>query len=247
VSYSGTVVTAVPGSIGSEAPLAGASVCVVDDKGAKVASIPCVTTDSKGAYTIPNLTPNQQIIVEYSKSGYTSQVAAVDVGTADIMRIQLRLAKIPADGGVDGGQRTNFGWDPSVVMDPKNGTVNVFAVQAAKIDGGTNGLGIDYTTGVSFTITPKKGDGPFYVGADESWSSGATATTGGYGAWFLNLPPGTYSLGATSATLTCTPIAGNGYGWPQTDGTLKAPIIAGLNTQAVGFFCAPKPADAGRD
>lgn len=247
VTYSGTVVAAVVGSLGNESPLAGVSVCVVDSKGAKVASIPCVTTDSKGAYSMPNLAPNQQIIVEYSKAGYTTQVAAVDVGSVDIKRIQFRLAKLVADGGADGGQPTNFGWDPSVVRDPKNGTVNVFAVQAAKADGGTNGLGVDYTTGVSFAITPKTGDGPFYLDAKEAWVSGATATSGGYGAWFLNLPPGTYTLSATSATLSCAPIPGNGYGWPQKDGTTKAPIIAGLNTQAVGFFCSPKVSDAGKD
>jgi len=131
-------------------------------------------------------------------------------------------------------------------MNPSNGSVNAFAVQAARLDGGTQGTGVDFTTGVSFTITPTKGDGPFYVNLDESFASGATSTTGGYGGWFLNLPPGTYTIKATHPTMKCSAVAGNGYGWPQADGTLKAPIIAGLNTQAVGFFCAAPPADAGK-
>jgi len=246
VSFSGTVVAGVPGTIGKEAGIAGISVCVVDATGAKVTSIPCVTTDSKGAYTIPSLTPHQQFIVEYSKAGYGTQIVAVDVLTANISRIPLRLVRVGGDAGADGGGAANFGWDPSVVMDPKNGSVNAFAVQAATVDGGTQGTGVDYTTGVSFTITPQKGDGPFYVNLDESFASGATSTTGGYGGWFLNLPPGTYTIKATHPTLKCSAVAGNGYGWAQPDGTLKAPIIAGFNTQAVGFFCAPPPADAGK-
>jgi hypothetical protein len=246
VAYSGTVVAGVPGTIGKESGIAGVSVCIVDATGAKVAAIPCVTTDSKGAYSIPNLTPHQQLIAKYSKAGFGTQIAAVDVGTADISRIPLRLVKLASDGGADGGQPTNFGWDPSVVMDPKNGSVNAFAVQAAHADGGTQGTGVDYTTGVSFAITPKKGDGPFYVNLDESFASGATSTTGGYGGWFLNLPPGTYTIKATHPTLKCSAVSGNGYGWAQADGTLKAPIIAGFNTQAVGFYCVPPPVDAGK-
>ena len=247
VSYSGTVVAGVPGTIGKEAGIAGVSVCIVDATGAKVTSIPCATTDAKGAYTISNLTPHQQLIAEYSKAGYGTQIAAVDVQTGDISRIAFRLVRLGGDGGADGGGTPNFGWDPSVVMDPTNGTVNAFAVQAAHADGGTQGTGVDYTTGVSFAITPKKGDGPFYVNLDESFASGATSTTGGYGGWFLNLPPGTYTIKATHPTLKCSAVPGNGYGWAQSDGTLKTPIIAGLNTQAVGFFCAPPPADAGKD
>lgn len=246
ITFTGTVVEGVPGTIGNEAGLAGVSLCVVDSKGAKVTSFPCATTDSTGAYSM-TFARNQQLIVEFSKAGYGTQLAVLDVAAADIARTPFRLVKVVSDAGADGGGITNFGWDPSVVLDAKNGTLNVFAVQAAKADGGTGGLGIDFTTGVSFTIAPATGDGPFYLDTSEAYVSGATATNGGYGAWFLNLPPATYTFSATSATLTCTAIAGGAYGWAQKDGTLKAPVIAGLNTQAVGFFCAPKATDAGTD
>jgi hypothetical protein len=72
-----------------------------------------------------------------------------------------------------------------------------------------------------------------------------SAREGGYGAWFLNLTPGTYTVTATSATMTCSAIGGNGYGWAQTDGSSKAPVLKGTNTQSIGFYCAAKAADAG--
>jgi hypothetical protein len=106
--------------------------------------------------------------------------------------------------------------------------------------------GFDWTTGVSFTITPASGDGPFYINADETWASGATSTMGTWGAWFVNLPPGEYSVSASHATMNCVP-AGGRFGWAETDGTATAPVIAGINTQSIGFFCSEPPGDAGAD
>jgi hypothetical protein len=57
----------------------------------------------------------------------------------------------------------------------------------------------------------------------------------------LNLDPGEVVITATHATLDCNAVAGNGYGWPEPDGTLRAPILKGILTQAVVFFCTPPP------
>ena len=188
----------------------------------------------------------------FSKAGYGTQVIAADIGTADAERTPMRLARIGSDGGADGGAPQVFGWDPALVIDSTKGSMNTFAVvSSASPDAGTAAPGFDFTTGVSFAITPDTGDGPYYVKPDESWAGASvTATVNGYGAWFMNLPAGTYTVRATHATLTCSAVAGNGYGWAQTDGSAKAPILAGINTQSIGFFCAPPPdggTDAGRD
>jgi Carboxypeptidase regulatory-like domain len=246
VTFSGTVVVAVPGQLGKEQPLAGVSVCVIDATGAKDTSIPCVTTNAKGEYSIPALAPKQNLIVSFEKAGYGTQVIALDVGTADATRADLRMAaNASGDAGTDAGAGQGFGWDPSVVQDPTKGFFNTFSVvSASQADAGTAAPGFDFAVGVSFAVTPKSGVGPFYVNADETWASGATSTAGGYGAWFLNLTPGTYTVTATSPTMTCSAIGGNGYGWAQADGSSKVPVLKGTNTQSIGFFCAT-PADAG--
>ena len=130
-------------------------------------------------------------------------------------------------------------------LDPAKGFFNAFAVHAAaSADAGNAAPGFDFTTGVSFVITPKDGTGPYYVNPDETYASGKTATTGGWGAWFLNLSPGKYTVTATSATMTCTAVPA--FSWAQKDGSAQIEIWKGLLTQSVGFFCAPMSADAGK-
>jgi hypothetical protein len=114
-------------------------------------------------------------------------------------------------------------------------------------DAGTAVPGFDFAVGVSFTISPKGGDGPFYVATDETWASGATSTVGGYGAWFLNLTPGTNTGKAASPTMTCQGVSGNGYGWANKDGTSSFPILTDVTTQSILFYCVPNATDAGHD
>ncbi|HEX3597191.1 MAG TPA: hypothetical protein VHU80_18915 [Polyangiaceae bacterium] len=128
-----------------------------------------------------------------------------------------------------------------MTLDPANGLVNIVAIQsAASADAGTAAPGFDFTTGVSFAVTPKSGVGPFYVTPEETFAPTAKATVGGYGAWFLNLAPGTYEATATASSMTCSGVPGSGYGWPGDAGVSKFPILADFDTQTVLFFCAPK-------
>ena len=81
--------------------------------------------------------------------------------------------------------------------------------------------------------------------ADEAFRPGATASgEGGYGGWFLNLTPGEHVLTFSHPTLNCVPIAGAAFGWPEGDHSVRTPILAGINVQAVGVFCS-EPVDAG--
>jgi len=246
-TLSGTTVEAVRGELTREPMLAGVEACVVDATGAKKATIPCSTTNASGVWSLPNLAANQQLLVLFSKAGYNQTIIVVDLGTANITDRVVRMGKLMNDGGTDGGTVQNFGWDPSVTLDTSKGTLNAAAVQAsASPDAGSYVPGLDWTTGVSFTITPAGGNGPYYVNPDETWASAATSTVNGWGAWFLNLPPGSYTVKATHPTLSCNASAG-AFGWPQTDGTSKAPVLAGIHTQTIAFFCTPRPADAGAD
>jgi hypothetical protein len=248
VTLSGTVVEGIPGSFGNEPLLAGVEACVVDASGTRNTAIPCSLSDSAGEFALVDLAPNQELIVMFSKAGFPSQVIAVDIGAADIARGAMRMGQYASDSGADGGV-VNFGWDPALVIDSTKGTFNTVAVQsAATPDAGVvpGFSGLDWTTGVSFTISPAEGDGPYYVATDETWATSATATVNYWGAWVMNLPPGTYTVTATHPTLTCA-ASGGGYGWADTDGTARVPVLAGMNTQATSFFCAPPPSDAGTD
>jgi hypothetical protein len=255
VTFSGTTVVGIPGENGKEGPLAGVEVCVEDATGKAITAIPCAVTNAKGEYSFADLDPHQQLIMTFKKAGYGEQIIAADIGTADASRAPVRLVAgggTAADAGAadagaadagaaDAGGPPTFGWDPSVVMDSSKGMLNTFAVaQASSADAGTAAPGFDFLEGVSFAIAPKSGVGPFYMDANEKYVAGATSSSGGYGAWFLNVTPGTVTVTATSATYTCTAVAGNGYGWAQADGSAKAPIVAGLNTQSIGFFCTKK-------
>jgi len=241
VTLSGTVVEASAGNLGSETPLAGAEVCVVDANQNKDASIPCVTSNSAGEYALAGLTPSTHVIATFEKTGYNTQAIAIDVAGSSASRAALRMP-------LTSQSETDFGADPTVTQDTTTkGLVNVVAVMpAANPDAGTNPAApaVDFATGVSFSISPAGGDGPFYIDASEHFVSGATATAGGWGAWFLNLNPGEVVITATHPTLDCNAVAGNGYGWPEPDGTLRVPVLKGILTQSVVFFCTP-PADGG--
>jgi hypothetical protein len=241
ISLTYKVVVAGAG-VGLEDGLAGAEVCVVDEDLEPVdATDLCATTDADGMFTLEGLTPGERILLRYEKDGYVGGLSAVTLGTADMTPgAQFRMAPNPADGGVFQPP----GWDPAVTADmTTKGSFNAVAVQAVPSDGGSGatGTGFDWASGVTFSITPSGGDGPFYVDADELFVSGATSTSGGWGAWFINLTPGTFTVSASHATLTCNSV-GNVWGWMNTDGTADVPVYAGLNTQSIVFLCStPAP------
>ncbi|HEX4336387.1 MAG TPA: hypothetical protein VH062_10775 [Polyangiaceae bacterium] len=242
VKFSGTASISVVGVLKDETPLPGVSVCVVDASGVKDASIPCVATDDKGAWSF-EFTPKQQLLLGFEKAGYYKAVLVLDVGTADVqVTTPTRLAAYhDTDGGPDGGVLESFGWNPSVTLDRTKGTVNLVAVQpAAAPDAGTASPGFDFTTSVTFTFTAKTGSGPYFVTPGETWDSTAKATVGGYGAWFVNVDPGVYQATATSTSATCVSVTGSAYGWAGDNGATKFPIIADTNTQTILFYCTPK-------
>jgi hypothetical protein len=242
VHFSGTTSISVVGVLHDETALPGVSVCVIDSSGSKSSSQPCVVTDDKGAWSFV-FAPKQQLILGFEKAGYDKQLIVVDVGTADVQATTpVRLAPfVQVDGGPDGGAIVSYGWDPSIKLDASKGSVNLVAVQsAATADAGTAAPGFDFTTGVSFTLTPKGGDGPFFVTPGETWDESAKATVGGYGAWYLNLIPGTYQATASSDSATCVSVFSSIFGWQGDNGATKFPIIAGWNTQTILFYCTPK-------
>jgi hypothetical protein len=225
----------------NEPPLAGVEVCIVTEDGTVDTDYECVTTDAQGAFDLGPLPANTELIVAFSMGGYLTQIKPLDVAEASItLPIPFRMA---ANG--DGGLPSNFGWDPAVVIDMANGTVNFFAVTSHIGDGGGSAApGFDWVEGVSVTITPA-GEGPFYIDGDERYDATLDATgNGGYGGWFMNLAPGEHVLTFSHPTLNCAPIGGNAFGWPEGPNSVRAPVVAGMNTQAVGVFCTA-PVDGG--
>src|SRR4051812_12875980 len=91
VKVTGTAVVAIPGKYGNEEPLPGTSVCVTGKAGDKIISISCVTTGATGTFEF-SLASGTQVVIELQKVGYGPQLIAVDVGTAEIARGDVRLA-----------------------------------------------------------------------------------------------------------------------------------------------------------
>lgn len=245
LSFSGGVVEGTAGMLfENEPPLEGVEVCIVNASGMTDTAYECSTTDATGAFSISGLPPNTELIASFIKDGYVSQVKPLDLGTASIMLpTDFRMGSLLADGGAP----RSFGMDPSVALEAGMGTVNFFGIQPHVGDASPPDVptGVDWVDGLSVTISPAGGDGPFYLDANEVYRPGATSTgEGGYGGWFINLAPGEYVLSFSHPTMSCAPLPGAAFGWPEGANSVRTPILADMNTQAVGVLCT-QPTDSG--
>jgi hypothetical protein len=218
---------------GGAAPLAEASVCVVDSAGTEDPRIPCATTAALGGFTLGGLPMNREVFVAFSKAGYDRAVRMVDVRSVD-----MEFAQFPGLGRwLSSTPPANPAWDPAVTIDTSLGSIGTFVALREAVSGtGAFGGGIDWTADVSVTIDPPLGNGPFHGDAHGVFVQGATGTRG-LGGWFVNLPAREYVLTFTSTSLDCQAIPGDVYGFPAGDHRVRAVVVAGTTTQGVGVFC----------
>jgi hypothetical protein len=198
--------------------VSGLSVCVYQDS-----SIPCATTDSQGAYTLANVPADQDLLLEYQKTGYFPTLVTVHT-VPGVVSLGLFLAPTTA-------AATAFATLVGVTLDPNKGQVLFTAFQPASGGGYT---GQDSVVGA---ITPKTGTGPFYTNNNNPPlpDTTATATSANGIGLFANVDPGDAEVTLTHFSKTCTRLS---TAWPGVNPNgSKIKIVAGYLTGGAAVEC----------
>jgi hypothetical protein len=195
------------------APLAGADVCPDGHP-----EIPCTKSDAQGKFSL-DVPAEADVAASIVKMGYVSVLFPISTGKQDIDGIVVSL---PA-AGERLAMYSRFG---AKVPDATTGYLNAF------VGTSTSPLG---APGVSVSIEPASGRGPFYLADDGSPAVGAKETSRNSVALFANLAPGTVTVRMAAAGLRCSPTFG---GWKTAaPNAVRVPIAPGFETH-VAEACA---------
>ncbi|MCC6623877.1 MAG: hypothetical protein IT385_21640 [Deltaproteobacteria bacterium] len=200
ITYTGTIVNGV-----DLTPLAGVQICFISES-----TLPCVNTNSSGAYSISNIPAEEQVEVEVTKEGFVS-VAANFISRASDFSISAQMFPEEA-------VEAAFALTGETFDDTKGGLlVRVYDPALGQEAGGLAGVAVD--------IEPSAGIGPFYSDG-LTFNTTATETTAVGNAIFGNLDTRSYRVSFDSDTHDC---AGT-YHWKASDGRLDAVVKAGFAT-----------------
>ncbi|MEZ4219773.1 MAG: hypothetical protein R3B13_02510 [Polyangiaceae bacterium] len=199
-------------------PIAGFSVCLY-----QVPSVPCVTSDTNGNYTLPGVPANSEVLLEYKLSGYLNVLRTVTTGAGNV---DVGVANYPST-----AEANAFASLVGTTIDPTKGQVLFSAFQP-----GTTSL--DGQDGVTASMSPTSGSGPHYINSGPPLlpDSNLTATdTIGFGL-YANVSPGNVEITLTHPTKTCQRLvlasfAGSG---PTVS---KVPVVAGYLTAGAALEC----------
>ena len=207
-------------------PLPGVTVCVYQNS-----TIPCVTSQADGTFTLPGLPIRSDLVLTLKKSGYNSYLLPIETASTDTDERSnpVFMTKPSADPPAIG-----------VPVDFTNkGVIDAFAVVISGADMNV----FSATSGTSVSMAPVSGNGPYYLG-----NNGIALDAGTFQsstALFYNVDPGTYTLTYANPAYDCEPISFpfGGFGFPVTTPahSLKLIVAAGYVTGIVGVLCTPKP------
>lgn len=189
-SVSGTIVALID----SVTPVIDMQVCVYGN-----ASVPCVQTDSFGAYTITGVEAEKELLLEYTKAAYYPALVTVKTRSTPI-----DIGEFPAPTLEEANV---FAVLAGVTLDPTKGQLLATAVQA-----GTGG-GFVGQNQITLGMTPQSGTGPYFTDDQNLPDTSLSSTnTNGLGL-FANVNPGDVDVAFTHPSKTCTPLA---MAWPGT-------------------------------
>jgi len=187
--------------------IAGATICVIEPAGG-----PCVTSAADGTFTATGIPENTEMLIEITKDAFMPALATVTSGTIDVDFSYLIARRTTV---------ATLGFVISETIMPTKG--QIFAQIGAAGGGGA--------AGVTVTLTPTSGAGPFYATAAGVPSRTLTETTTSGTAIFANVDPGDYVVTFSHATLTCTP---TGFAWAGTAAeTTRLPVQADHITSTI--------------
>lgn len=171
-------------------PVDGVSVCVKEDS-----SIPCVTTDSAGAFTISGLDLSNDFTLAGTKTAYMNAEFPVGANQTSLDYHQTMM-----DDTTVATLMTMLG------TTVQSGMGHILFSAKSGASGGASGVTIQLDQSV--------GEGPFYSNGMGIPDKTLTATSTNGGAAIVNITPGTYYL-TFSSTATCTVF----HGWKGTTST----------------------------
>ncbi|HAN30977.1 MAG TPA: hypothetical protein DCQ06_05215 [Myxococcales bacterium] len=182
----------------------------------------CVVTDNQGAYRIDLMEANQNGWLTARRQGYVTGIANLRTGsglqtvpplsltTPTLFELQGQLTNTEAVG--DTGSLV-FSVSNGIPKDKKN------------------------VPNIQVSLTPKAGDGPFYLGSNSLPDLSASKTSINGGGLILNLPNGSYELRHDGLIEPCDVLLGHG-----TAQTVRAQVVPGWVT----FVRIECPAPSGR-
>ena len=207
-------------SLADQPPLPGVQVCVYQDS-----TIPCVTTQTDGTFSLPGLPIRTDLILSLTKSGYQSALVPIETASTDM---DERSNPIPLY--VTGSPDLGFPIDLQT-----KGEIVAFAVSVS----GPNMNIFTPTLGTQFSLSPASGNGPYFLD-NNVFDFSATSFVGAR-ALYYNVAPGTYMLTFANPGYDCEPISYpfGDFGWPVTTPThsVKLVVAAGYSTGLVGALC----------
>ena len=209
---------AVPAN-SSASPLSGVKVCLFEDE-----SSPCATTDAAGRFSVSGLPAKSQVMISFEKAGYVPMVLPIETGSTDM------------DGAVAGPLPMPSAeispWSMPVAIDSVDkGMIVTFAVTL-------NGGNVGGAVGTNLTLTPKRGDGPYFI-TDRNLLDVSATSIVNQAALYVNLDPGTYELGFEKPGHDCASLTiPFGFGFTSGPGSVKCPVVAGFQSMC-GVLCTP--------
>lgn len=169
---------------GAGGPIAGATICVVLPLGG-----PCVTSAADGSFTATGIPASTEMLLELTAPTFFPALATVTSGTTDVAFSYLMATRATVSTlGLIIGER----------IDATKGQIFVQSGDLA---------------GVTVTLAPASGTGPFYSGATGIPSRTLTETTTSGASVFANVPAGDYVVTFSHATAMCSP---TGFSWSGT-------------------------------
>jgi hypothetical protein len=227
LEWSVTNGAALAGTDGGAPPplsgLAGVKVCVHD-----MPEIACATTDAKGEFELLGLPALTNIVLTLDKEGFVPASKSIQTASTDM--------------NVNGSSILMFGATTLQAPDgfeqvPNTGSVDFFAIGPTDADPNTFVILSD----VGVALSPSRGERPFFSDARGVYDPTAKSTVGGFG-FFLNLPPGEYTLTFTDEKHDCAPVSAPiaGFGIPVPPTSVKFTVLAGYLTEEVGLYCLQK-------
>jgi hypothetical protein len=214
-SFDGPTITVsgVVTAAGTQAPLAGATVCQYYPA---ISPPSCVTTDADGNYAL-TLPANANTGVTTVASGYFPEI---EIGTTPDASAVVNTGLLSNDLANVYASAVGGTFDPSKgqliaqMLGP-----NAFVPDAGGPAGLPNG---------TIALSPASGAGPFYSGQSGLPNSSLTSTTTSGQAGFLNVDPGQPVVSIVPEAGTCTPI----LAWPgSAPNTVTALVAAGYLTR----------------